>query len=506
MNNLTKQTVLIVDDQESIRIALSKMLSKEGYEVFLAESGESALDILREKKINVMLSDLKMHKMDGLRLLKASKLIKPEVEVILITAHGTIEKAVGAMKDGAYDFITKPFKKIVITNMIRKAVEKQALVVENKYLHEQLSHSEHDRHADIIGQSDVMSDVIKLAEQVAPSQASVLIQGESGTGKEAIASLIHSIGARMDKPFVKVSCAALPDTLLESELFGYEKGAFTGAVNQKEGRFELAHNGTLFLDEIGEITPSIQVKLLRVLQEGEFERLGGTRVIKSNVRIISATNVNLENAIKQKKFREDLFYRLNVITIDIPPLRERVEDIPLLINHFLKIYQKQNNKKIDGISEEAQDVMIGYHWPGNVREIKNVIERAVVLTQDRVITQKDLPENILGGRVEDRKFAIPFGMPLREIEKKIIIETLKRSKGDKEVTAKLLGITPRTIYRKMNLLEEEEKRDELNKEELKNEEIEREKARIKELKKEEMRVEDERRKKEEEEANDNINS
>ena len=506
MNNLTKQTVLIVDDQESIRIALSKMLSKEGYEVFLAESGESALDILREKKINVMLSDLKMHKMDGLRLLKASKLIKPEVEVILITAHGTIEKAVGAMKDGAYDFITKPFKKIVITNMIRKAVEKQALVVENKYLHEQLSHSEHDRHADIIGQSDVMCDVIKLAEQVAPSQASVLIQGESGTGKEAIASLVHSIGARMDKPFVKVSCAALPDTLLESELFGYEKGAFTGAVNQKEGRFELAHNGTLFLDEIGEITPSIQVKLLRVLQEGEFERLGGTRVIKSNVRIISATNVNLENAIKQKKFREDLFYRLNVITIDIPPLRERVEDIPLLINHFLKIYQKQNNKKIDGISEEAQDIMIGYHWPGNVREIKNVIERAVVLTQDRVITPKDLPENILGGRVEDRKFAIPFGMPLREIEKKIIIETLKRSKGDKEVTAKLLGITPRTIYRKMNLLEEEEKRDELNKEELKNEEIEREKARMAELKKEEMRVEEERRKKEEEEANDNINS
>ena len=491
MNNSTKQTVLIVDDQESIRLALSKMLSKEGYEVFMAESGETALDILREKKINVMLSDLKMHKMDGLQLLKASKLIKPEVEVILITAHGTIEKAVGAMKDGAYDFITKPFKKIVITNMIRKAVEKQALVVENRHLHEQLAHSEHDRHADIIGQSDVMRDVIKLAEQVAPSQASVLIQGESGTGKEAIASLIHSIGARTDKPFVKVSCAALPDTLLESELFGYEKGAFTGAVNQKEGRFELAHNGTLFLDEVGEITPSIQVKLLRVLQEGEFERLGGTRVIKSNVRIISATNVNLANAIKEKKFREDLFYRLNVITIDIPPLRDRREDIPLLISHFLKIYQEKNNKKIDGISEEAQDIMTDYHWPGNVREIKNVIERAVVLTQDRVITQKDLPANISSNKVEDRKFSIPFGTPLREIERKIIVETLKRSKGDKEVTAKLLGITPRTIYRKMNLLEEEEKREELNKEEAVKEEPESEEA---------------RRIREEEEANDNINS
>ena len=496
MDNLTKQTILIVDDQESIRVALSKMLSKEGYEVFLAESGENALGILRGKKINVMLSDLKMHNMNGLQLLKASKLVKPEVEVILITAHGTIEKAVGAMKDGAYDFITKPFKKIVITNMIRKALEKQALVVENKYLHEQLAHSEYGKHADIIGQSDIICDVIKLAEQVAPSRASVLIQGESGTGKEAIASLIHSIGTRTNKPFVKVSCAALPDTLLESELFGYEKGAFTGAVSQKEGRFELAHNGTLFLDEIGEITPSVQVKLLRVLQEGEFERLGGTRVIKSNVRIISATNVNLANAIKQKQFREDLFYRLNVITIDIPPLREREEDIPLLINHFLKIYQKQNNKEIDGISEEAQDAMIGYHWPGNVREIKNVIERAIVLTQDRVITQKDLPRNISGGKAEKRRFSIPFGMPLREIEKKIIIETLKRSKGDKDVTARLLGITPRTIYRKMNSLEEEEKR-----EELKNEKMGKEKARM-----EEVRKEDARRRKEEEEANDNINS
>jgi len=460
LNNIAKQTVLIVDDQESIRLALSRMLSKEGYEVLLADEGEKALVILRERKVNVMLSDLKMPKMDGLQLLKASKLVKPEVEVILITAHGTIEKAVGAMKDGAYDFITKPFKKIVIANMIKKAMEKQALVVENRYLHEQLAHSGHDKNADIIGQSDIMSDVIKLAEQVAPSQASVLIQGENGTGKESIASLIHSIGARSDKPFIKVSCAALPDTLLESELFGYEKGAFTGAVSQKEGRFELANEGTLFLDEIGEITPSIQVKLLRVLQEGEFERLGGTKVLRSNVRIISATNVNLENAIKQKRFREDLYYRLNVITMNIPPLRERREDIPLLISHFLKIYQEMNNKVIDGISEDVLEILTDYQWPGNVRELKNVIERAVVLTQDRIITQKDLPENISKEKVEERKLTIPFGTPLREIEKKIILETLRRSKGDKEITANLLGITPRTIYRKMNSLEEEEKQDE----------------------------------------------
>ena len=460
MNNIAKHTVLIVDDQESIRLALSRMLSKEGYEVILADEGEKALDILRERKVNAMLSDLKMPKMDGMQLLKASKLIKPEVEVILITAHGTIEKAVEAMKDGAYDFITKPFKKLVITNMIKKAIEKQALVVENRYLHEQLAHSGHDRQSNIIGQSGIMCDVIKLAEQVAPSQASVLIQGENGTGKESIASLIHRIGARSDKPFIKVSCAALPDTLLESELFGYEKGAFTGAVSQKEGRFELANEGTLFLDEIGEITPSIQVKLLRVLQEGEFERLGGTKVLRSNVRIISATNVNLENAIKQKRFREDLYYRLNVITMNMPPLRERREDIPLLISHFLKIYQERNNKVVDGISEDVLDILTNYQWPGNVREIKNIIERAVVLTQDRIITQKDLPENISKEKVEERKLTIPFGMPLREIEKKIIIETLRRSKGDKEITANLLGITPRTIYRKMNSLEEEEKQEE----------------------------------------------
>ena len=458
-------TVLIVDDQDSIRDALSKMLIKEGYEILLAGEGDEALEILRKRKVNVILSDLKMPKMDGVQLLKTSKLVKPEVEVILITAHGTIEKAVSAMKDGAYDFITKPFKKIVIANMIKKAVEKQALVVENRSLHEQLERFGHDRDADIIGQSDVMQNVIKLAEQVAPSQASILIQGESGTGKEAIASLIHKIGPRVNQPFIKVSCAALPETLLESELFGYEKGAFTGAVGQKEGRFELANEGTLFLDEIGEITPALQVKLLRVLQEGEFERVGGTKVLKCNVRIISATNINLTTAIKQKRFREDLYYRLNVITIDIPPLRERKEDIPLLVSHFLKIYQEKNNKAIDGISEDVLDILTDYAWPGNVRELKNVIERAVVLTQGRVISQDDLPENIFKNRSEDRKLTIPFGMPLREIEKKIIIETLKRTKGDKEITANLLGITPRTIYRKMNSLEEEEKEKEKEKEE-----------------------------------------
>ncbi|MCP5005323.1 MAG: sigma-54-dependent Fis family transcriptional regulator [Planctomycetes bacterium] len=449
--------ILVVDDQESIRLALAKMLTKEGYEVTLAEEGEVALEILRKRKINVILTDLRMPKMDGIQLLRASKLIKPEVEVILITAHGTIEKAVGSMKFGAYDFITKPFKKLVIVNMIKKAIEKQTLLIENKLLHEQLERTGYGHQADIIGQSDVIQGVIKIAEQVAPSQASVLIQGESGTGKEAIASLIHNRGTRKDKPFIKMSCAALPDTLLESELFGYEKGAFTGAASQKVGRFELAHNGTLFLDEIGEIVPSLQVKLLRVLQEGEFERLGGTKVLKSNVRIISATNVDLTNAIKQKRFRDDLFYRLNVITITIPPLRDRKEDIPLLVNYFLKIYQEKNDKPLDGISEEALDILTDYVWPGNVRELKNVVERAVVLTQDNVVAPHDLPDNIVKKLVKDRKMMIPFGMPLREIEKKIIVETLKRTNGDKEITANLLGIAPRTIYRKMSSLEEKKK-------------------------------------------------
>ncbi len=449
--------ILVVDDQESIRLALAKMLTKEGFEVLLAEEGEDALETLRKRKINVILTDLRMPKMDGIQLLRASKLIRPEVEVILITAHGTIEKAVGAMKLGAYDFITKPFKKLVIVNMIKKAIEKQALLIENRLLHEQLERSGYGQQADIIGQSDAIRDVIKIAEQVAPSQASVLIQGESGTGKEAIASLIHKRGTRNDKPFIKMSCAALPDTLLESELFGYEKGAFTGAASQKEGRFELAHNGTLFLDEIGEIVPSLQVKLLRVLQEGEFERLGGTKVLKSNVRIISATNVDLRSAIKQKRFREDLFYRLNVITITIPPLRDRKEDIPLLVSHFLKIYQEKNDKPLEGISEETLEILTDYKWPGNVRELKNVVERAVVLTQDNIVTPHDLPDNIVKNLVKDRKMTIPFGMPLREIEKKIIVETLKRTNGDKEITANLLGVAPRTIYRKVNSLEEEKR-------------------------------------------------
>ncbi|MBT6564333.1 MAG: sigma-54-dependent Fis family transcriptional regulator [Candidatus Scalindua sp.] len=451
-----KHTVLIVDDQESVKLALSRMLSREGFEVLLAEDGDNALDILREKKVNVMLSSLKMHKMDGLRLLKASKLIKPEVEVILITAHGTIEKAVDAMKDGAYDFVTKPFKGIIIVNTIRRAIEKQTLVIENKFMHKQLPDSENNIniYEDIIWKSDAMRDITKLVRQATPYQVPVFIQGENGTGKETIASFIQKTGQRSDKPFIKVDFSNVPDSQLECELFGNED---INSGKTIKGCFELANKGTLFLDQIEKISPYLQTKLLRVLQEKKFRRLGGANVLENDVHIISATNANFTNIKDQKKFREDLYYLLNIITINIPPLRERKDDIPPLINHFLKTYQEKYNKEIDGISEDIFDVLSNYDWPGNIDELKNVIQKAVVLTQDKIISKNDLPENIIKKeRTEDKGVFIPIGMPLDEIEKKMIKEVLKRTKGDREVTAKLLGVTTRTIYRKMNIMEDED--------------------------------------------------
>ncbi|MHC4270496.1 MAG: sigma-54-dependent transcriptional regulator [Planctomycetota bacterium] len=446
-----KHTVLIVDGRESSRLALSRSVWQEGYAVILAEDGESALDILRENKVNVMLSDMNMHKMDGLHLLKASKLIKPEVEVILITAHGTIKKAVEAMKDGVFDFITKPYKNIVILKTIRKAIEKQKLVIECKLMHEQLQNSENNIHEDIIWQSDAMCDLLKLAKQVAPNQVPILIQGENGTGKETIASFIHKNGQRSNKPFIKVSFSDVPDLQLEYELFGNEDIKSGKTV---KGCFELANKGTLFLDEIEKISPYLQAKLLRVLQEKKFRRLGGANELENDVHIISATNTNLNNFINEKKFREDLYYLLDIITINIPPLRERRDDIFSLISHFLKTYQEKYNKKIVGINEDVNDILFDYNWPGNIDELKNVIEKAVILTQDRFISTKVLPDRIIKfGKDKDGKgIFIPFGMPWREIEKNMVKETLKRTNGDKEVAAKLLGLATRTIYRKMKSL------------------------------------------------------
>jgi two-component system response regulator HydG len=452
------KNILVVDDHKNFRDSLVKILQAEGLRAFPANDGEEALDTLRREKVHLVLTDLKMPKMDGVELLKVAKTIRPEVEVILITGYGTVDTAVTAMKDGAFDYIQKPFKPREILKLVRKALEKQSLVLENRMLQERIKDFQKFEH--IVGQSQAMKKVLEIVAQVAPSAATVLIQGESGTGKEVIAQAIHDLSPRANHPFIKVSCAALPETLLEAELFGYERGAFTGAIARKEGRFELASGGTLFLDEIGEVSPQVQVKLLRVLQVGEFERLGGTKTIRADVRVVSATNVNLLEAVEKKIFREDLYSRLNVITLILPPLRERDGDIPLLAHHFLEIFKKKNNREVKGFTPEALEVMLRYPWPRNVRQLGNAIERAVVLTKGEVIVPGDLPPEILKTMElspekvplgDEKTIAFPLGTPMEVIEKRVIEETLRLSRGDKKLASKILGISARTIYRKVDL-------------------------------------------------------
>jgi two-component system response regulator HydG len=439
--------VLVVDDDQAVREALSRTLDKLGFDVAVAADGQAGLDRLRQGDVHILLADLRMPKLSGQELLKAAGAIAPDVEVIVITGHGTVEDAVEAMKEGAYDFITKPFKRVQLEKTIRKAAEKQALVLQNRALQQRLDQLEGA--GQIIGSSPPMLRTLELVAQVAPSAATILIQGESGTGKELIANAVHRGSPRRDRPFVKVNCAALPETLLESELFGYERGAFTGAVARKEGRFELADGGTLFMDEIGDLSPATQAKLLRVLQEGEFERLGGTRTLKADVRLVAATNADLAARVREKRFREDLYYRLNVITIQIPPLRERREDIPLLAQHFIRRFAAKNAKPITGLTEEALDILQTHSWPGNVRELENVIERAVVLTRASMISPADLPEALVGSDQAARHLVISIGTPLEEVEDRLIEETLRYTKGDKTLAAKLLGIATRTIYRRV---------------------------------------------------------
>jgi len=458
------KNILLVDDHKPFRDSLAKILGGEGFRVFPASDGEEALDILRKEFIHLVLTDLKMPKMDGTELLKVAKTIRPDIEVLLITGYGTVDTAVTAMKDGAFDYIEKPFKPREILKLVRKAVEKQSLVLENRKLQERIK--DFQKVEKIVGRSPAMKKVLEIVAQVAPSSATVLIQGESGTGKEVIAQAIHDLSPRANKPFIKVSCAALPETLLEAELFGYERGAFTGAIARKEGRFELANGGTLFLDEIGEVSPTVQVKLLRVLQVGEFERLGGTKTIRADVRIVAASNMNLLEAVERKAFREDLYSRLNVITLTLPPLREREGDIPLLAHHFLEIFTKKNNKDVKGFTQEALEVMLQYSWPRNVRQMENAIERAVVLTKGEMINPGDLPPEILKAvepktqkavLMDEKIISISLGTPLETIEKRVIEETLRYSRGDKNLASKILGISARTIYRK---IEEEKENDE----------------------------------------------
>ncbi|MEO8706358.1 MAG: sigma-54 dependent transcriptional regulator, partial [Kofleriaceae bacterium] len=453
---------LVVDDEPAIVESLTKIFRREGLNVLSATDGTTGLDLLRKHRVGVLLTDLMMPQTTGMDLLRAAKTIAPETEVILMTAYGTVETAVDAMKEGAYDFVTKPLKRAHVVRIIRNALEKQTLLVENRSLRAQLAEK---RRRAIIGTSLAWRRTMDIVQQAAPSEATVLLLGESGTGKELLARALHENSSRAgkDRPFVAVNCSAIPESILEAELFGYEKGAFTGASTARDGRFEAAHGGTLFLDEIGEISRHVQVKLLRVLQEGEIERLGaGGKTRRIDVRVVAATNVNLAEEVKAGRFREDLFYRLNVIPVNVPPLRDRRDDVPLLAQHFVQVYAEKNGKAISGCSPAALERLTEYGWPGNVRELENAIERAVVLTRANhtIIDEDALPREVRdaavtggSGSTGASALTFPLGMPLAEIEMRVIHETLRHTRGDKRLTAKLLGIATRTIYRRLEATE-----------------------------------------------------
>jgi two-component system response regulator HydG len=438
--------VLVVDDEASILEALSKVLRKEGLHVLSAPNGKRALEVLRRHPVHVMITDLRMPGMSGTDLLKAAKAITPEVEVIVMTAFGTVETAVAAMKQGAYDFLSKPLKRAAIVAAVRKGLDRHELVAENRELRAQLAAVTNKA---IVGTSQVMRATLELAKQAASSSATVLLLGESGTGKELLARYIHQQSARATRALIATNCAALPESILESELFGHEKGAFTGATRQREGRFAEANHGTLFLDEIAEIPLHVQVKLLRALQEGEVEPVGG-RVKKVDFRLVCATNRNLSEEVKGGRFREDLFYRINVIPIRVPPLRDRVEDIPLLADHFRRMYTRKHGKRVSGFADPALSLMGVYGWPGNVRELENAVERAVVLSRGEQIGVDDLPAELRDPQAaQGRHITFTIGTPLEEIERRMIMETLKFTRDDKRLAADLLGIATRTIYRKL---------------------------------------------------------
>ncbi len=444
-------TVLVVDDERSNVESLEKIFLREGIRVLSAADAKRALELVRSHRVHVVLTDLMMPGTSGLELLHAIKQIAPDVEVVLMTAYGSVEVAVNAMRDGAYDFVEKPLKRASIVKSVRKAAEKQKLVAENRSLKDEIKRL---AHRELIGSSTSLRRVVDVATQAAPSQATVLVLGESGTGKELLARYIHERSSRSRGPFVAVNCAAIPETILESELFGHEKGAFTGATSKKDGRFARAAGGTLFLDEIGELSPSVQVKLLRVLQEGEYEPLGG-HTTKADVRIVAATNRDLLAEVTASRFREDLYYRLNVIAITAPPLRARRDDIPLLVDHFLGHYCAKNGRPRLQPTREALERMGEYAWPGNVRELENAIERAVVLSRSDVLTEADLPDPIASAASSaPTQLTFEVGTTLDEIELRVIRETLRHARGDKSVAAQLLGISTRTIYRKLDGVQE----------------------------------------------------
>jgi two-component system response regulator AtoC len=439
--------VLVVDDELNIRTALGKILEKAGHAVVVAESGDQALGLLHDRSFDVVLTDLKMVGAGGLDVLRAAKRIQPEAEVILLTAFGTIDSAVEAMKIGAYDYLTKPTDPERLVHVVAKALDHKALREEVRLLRERVAEREAFEH--IVGRGLRMREIYERVRQVAPTTATVLISGESGTGKELVARAIHNRSPRKSGPFVTLNCGALPETLLESELFGHERGAFTGALATKVGRIEQADGGTLFLDEVGEMSPKTQVDFLRVLQEREFRRVGGTRPVTVDVRFIAATNKDLEAAVKAGAFREDLYYRLAVVPITLPPLRERPEDLAVLATAFLREFCTRYDRPEKSFSAPALQALREYAWPGNVRELRNLVERLVVTVPDRVVRPVHLPSPILTGERPEQSLTIPLGIPLHVVEEQVIRRTLGSITANRERAARVLGISARALHYKL---------------------------------------------------------
>ena len=444
-----KDTILIVDDELNIRNGLVQAVEMEGYEGIAAADGEEAWKIINSREIDMVITDLRMPGLDGSSLLKKIYSSYPTLPVVVLTGHGTIEDAVTAMQNGAVDFLTKPVNLNHLFVLIKKSLSSRDMARKNEELQKELDRLKgNNTYSQMVGKSQAVQRLLDTIQQIAPSKASVLITGESGVGKEVVANAIVSYSDRAKKPFIKVHCAALNENLLESELFGHVKGAFTGAISETRGRFEQADGGTIFLDEIGEINQSTQIKLLRVLQEHEFEKVGGEKTVKVDVRVIAATNKNLEKEMKEGRFREDLYYRLNVVRLEVPPLRDRKDDIPLLAMHFLNMYSKENNKNIEGFTNSARNALYNYEWPGNIRELSNCIESAVVMCRTNLIDLNDLPMNISRSPRNDA-IAIPLGSTMEEAEKLIITSTLAWCGGNKTKTADVLNLGRKTVQRKL---------------------------------------------------------
>ncbi|RMF95711.1 MAG: sigma-54-dependent Fis family transcriptional regulator [Candidatus Schekmanbacteria bacterium] len=451
---MVSENILLVEDDESCRISLATILEEEGYSITTAENGRSAIKLLKEQKFSLLLTDLKLPDFDGLAVMKKAKALDSDIIVILLTAFASVESAIEAMKAGAYDYLSKPLNIDEVRLVIKKALREKNLVTENRELKKQLRGK--IKFEEIVGTSEKMQGIYKMIEKVAETDSTVLIRGESGTGKELVARAIHFNSERRNYPFVTVNCSAIPKDLLESEFFGHTKGAFTGASSDRKGKFELAHRGTIFLDEIGNMDPELQVKILRALQQKEIEKIGENRKIKIDVRVISATNADLEKRVKEGLFREDLYYRLNVITIFLPPLRERKEDIPLLVNFFLKRICKEMGKEEKKVTKEALDLLCAYEWTGNVRELENAIERAVTLSDGKLITPKHLPPQVV--KSDDKKKEFPLVLPdegidlnkvLKEMEQSLIKQALEKANGVRSKAASLLKLNRTTLLEKM---------------------------------------------------------